>query len=138
MDQNMRRELILDHYQNPTNKGLIDSEEYRTTSTSSDSCIDHLDFMLKIEDGVIQDIRFDGEACAISTSATSIMISSFIGKTVEETKQILKEYQKMIDEEEYDADVLGDLVVYDEISKQPNRKNCALMPAGALLELLEK
>ena len=93
--------------------------------------------MLKVSDGIITDIRFDGEACAISTSATSIMIRSLIGKSLEDAKNIISNYKKMINEEEYDATLLGELNVYDEICKQPNRKNCALIPEKALEQLLE-
>ena len=93
--------------------------------------------MLKVNDGIITDIRFDGEACAISTSATSIMIRSLIGKSLEDAKNIINNYKKMINEEEYDATLLGELNVYDEICKQPNRKNCALIPEKALEQLLE-
>ena len=76
MDSNLRREIILDNYQDPMNRGLIEDESYMKVNTNSESCIDNLDFMMKIEDGIVKDIRFDGEACAISTSASSIMIRS--------------------------------------------------------------
>ena len=136
MDSNLRREIILDNYQEPMNRGLIDDDDYLKANTNSESCIDNLDFMMKINDGVVEDIRFDGEACAISTSASSIMIRSLIGKTVEEVKNILKNYSNMINEEEYDSDLLGELNVYDEICKQPNRKNCALLPSKAIYKML--
>ena len=138
MDSNIRREIIMDNYQDPMNKGLIDDNSYLKVNTNSESCIDNLDFMMKIEDGKVLDIRFDGEACAISTSATSIMIRSLIGKTIEEAKEILTNYQKMINEEEYNSDVLGELNVYDEICKQPNRKNCALLPSVAIHKMLKE
>jgi len=138
MDSNMRREIILDNYQEPVNRGLIEDESYLKVNTNSESCIDNLDFMIKIEDNVIKDIRFDGEACAISTSATSIMIQKLIGKTVDEVKNILENYRNMIYEKNYDKEILGELVVYDEISKQPNRVNCALLPAVAVERILEK
>ncbi len=138
MDSNMRREIILDNYQEPVNRGLIGDESYLKVNTNSESCIDNLDFMVKIEDNVIKDIRFDGEACAISTSATSIMIQKLIGKTVDEVKNILENYRNMIYEKSYDKELLGELVVYDEISKQPNRVNCALLPAVAVERILEK
>ena len=93
---------------------------------------------MKIEDNVIKDIRFDGEACAISTSASSIMIQTLIGKTVKEAKDILNNYKNMIQEKEYDEKLLGELIVYDEISKQPNRINCALLPSVAVEKMLEK
>ena len=137
MDSNLRREIILDNYQDPYNKGLVDDKSYIKVNQSSDNCIDNLDFMLKVNDGIITDIRFDGEACAISTSATSIMIRSLIGKSLEDAKNIINNYNKMINEEEYDATLLGELNVYDEICKQPNRKNCALIPEKALEQLLE-
>ena len=136
MDDNLRREIILDNYQDPFHKGLVDEEGYCKVNTSSESCIDNLDFIMKIEDGVIQDIRFDGEACAISTSASSIIIRKLIGKTVEEAKKIVENYQNMIQEKEYDEELLGELLVYSEISKQPNRKNCALLPKVAIDKLL--
>ena len=138
MDSNLRREIILDNYQDPVNKKLVDDDSYVRINTHSDSCIDNLDFMMKIEDNKIIDICFDGEACAISTSASSIMIKNLIGKSVDEAKKILENYFKMIKEEEYDEELLGELIVYNEISKQPNRINCALLPEKALLELLEK
>ena len=86
--------------------------------------------------GKVVDIRFDGEACAISTSATSIMINSLIGKSIEEVKKILINYRNMINEEEYDSELLGELNVYDQICKQPNRKNCALLPSVAIDKML--
>ncbi len=136
MDENLRREIILDNYQEPMNRGLISDDSYLKVNTSSESCIDNLDFMMKIEEGIVKDIRFDGEACAISTSATSIMIRSLIGKKVEDVKEILSNYQKMINEEEYNKEILEELNVYDTICKQPNRKNCALLPSVAVSKML--
>lgn len=137
MDNNLRREIILDNYQDPMNRGLVDDNSYIKVKASSDNCIDDLDFMIKLVDDRIVDIRFDGEACAISTSATSIMIRSLIGKNIDEVKEILINYKNMINEEEYNSDILGELNVYDEICKQPNRKNCALIPSKAIDKFLE-
>lgn len=136
MDSNLRREIILDNYQDPMNRGLIDDDSYVKVNTNSESCIDNLDFMMKVEDGKVVDIRFDGEACAISTSATSIMIRALIGKSIEDATRILDNYRKMINEEEYDEELLGELTVYSEISKQPNRINCALLPSVAITDML--
>ena len=137
MNSELKREIIFDNYKEPTNRGLVDDSSYLKTNTHSDSCIDNLDFMMKIEDGVVKDIRFDGEACAISTSCASIMIKSFIGKSVDEVKSILKNYVDMINEKDYDSELLGELNVYDEIGKQPNRKNCALLPMNAVEKMLD-
>ena len=124
----MKRAIILDHYNNPINKELIDDDTYIKANVRNESCIDNIDLMLKIEGGIIRDIRFDGEACAISTSSTSIMISTLLNKTIADAKKILYNFENMINELEYNKELLGEAIVYDEIYKQPNRKKCALLP----------
>ena len=138
MNNDLRREIILDNYQNPMNKGLKEDDSYIKVNTNSESCIDNLDVMMKVVDNKIEDICFDGEACAISTSATSIMIRSLIGKSVDDALKILENYQNMINEKEYDKELLGELNVYDEICRQPNRKNCALIPYRAIMSILKE
>lgn len=138
MDEVTRREIILDNYQNPMHKGLVDDDGYILKNTNNDSCIDNIDMMMKVEDGIIKDIVFDGEACAICTSATSIIIRNLIGKSEEEAKKIIKNYQNMINEEEYDRNLLGELNVYDTVYKQPNRKTCALLPSKAVINILKE
>ena len=127
MNQELKRSIILEHYQNPKNKGLVESEEYIKVNMNSDSCIDEVNLMAKIKDDKIEDIRFDGEACAICTSSTSVMIDTLIGKTVEEAENIISNYYNMIDEKAYDSNVLEQANAYDDIYKQPNRKKCALL-----------
>ncbi|MBP3841507.1 MAG: SUF system NifU family Fe-S cluster assembly protein [Bacilli bacterium] len=137
-DREVRREIILDNYQNPINRGLTNDVHYIKENTNNESCIDNLDIEIKVVDGILEDIRFDGEACAISTSATSIMIKMLLGKSVNEARKILQNYDNMIEEKEYDKDILGELVVYDEIYKQPNRKKCALLPRDAIVKMLNR
>lgn len=132
MDSRFKREIMLEHYQKPINRGLIEDSSYVVVNTRSSSCVDNIDVMVKLEDDIIKDIRFDGEACAICTSATSIAIKSLIGKTKEEVKNIIINYEKMINEEPYDREILEELIVYDEIYKQPSRKRCALLPMDAI------
>ena len=127
MDNNLKRTIILEHYQNPKNKGLIDDDSYTSVNMNNESCIDEIDLMVKIVDDKIVDIRFDGEACAICTSATSVMIETLLGKSVVEAKEILKNYEYMIDEKEYNSDILEAANIYSDIAKQPNRKKCALL-----------
>lgn len=128
MQEEIKREIILDHYQNPRHKGLIEDASYLKANTNNESCIDEIDLMVKIEDGKIVDAKFDGEACAICTSSTSIMIETLIGKSIEEAIQIYENFSHMLSEESYDADLLEQAVVYHDIYKQPNRKKCALLP----------
>ena len=138
MDKETKRAIILDNYQYPTNKGLTSDESYIKVNTRSDSCIDNIDLMMKVDDDKIVDVVFDGEACAICTSATSIIVKSLIGKSVNEAKEIISNYQNMINEEQYDANILGELNVFDEIYLQPARKNCALLSSKSAKKILDE
>lgn len=138
MDSNTKRSIILDHYQNPRHRGLIEDKRYQRSDTNNDSCIDEIHLMAHIEDNKICDIRFDGEACAICTSSTSVMIETLIGKTIEEANHIITEFNHMINEEPYDEDILEQAIVYDDIYKQPNRKKCALLPWWGIEKITKK
>ncbi len=137
MDKELRRQIILDNYQEPFNKKVPD-KDYIKVNTNNESCIDNIDIYFKIENNILKDVAFDGEACAISTSATSIMLKNIIGKTIEEIKIILDNYENMINEKEYNKEILRDLNAYDEIYLQPSRKTCALLPTKAIKKVLEK
>ena len=138
MNEEMKKIIILENYQNPKNRGLIEDDTYKKINTNSESCIDQIDLQVKIEEGKIIDIRFDGEACAICTSTTSIMIGMLLNKSVEEALDIINNYQNMIDEKEYNIDVLKEAIVYSDIAKQPNRKKCATLTWDGMENLLEK
>ncbi len=136
MDEHLKRSIMIEHYQNPLNKGLVDDDTYKKVNMNSKTCIDNLDFACKIENGVIKDVKFDGEACAISTSSASIMTELFKGKTIKEAKEIIENYENMINEKPYDKNLLEEANCYDEIYKQPNRKKCALLPYEGLKKIL--
>lgn len=138
MREELKKMIILENYQNPKNRGLIDNDDYKLINTNSESCIDQVDLQVMIKDGIIKDIRFDGEACAICTSSTSIMINSLLNKTIKEAKNIISNFENMIDEKEYDKAILKEAVVYCDIAKQPNRKKCALLTWQGIGKLLEE
>lgn len=138
MDKELKRTIILENYQNPKNRGLIDDDSYIKINMNSKSCIDQIDLQLKLDGDIVTDIRFDGEACAICTSSTSIMIDRLIGKKVEDVIYIIENFEKMINEEKYDEDSLKEAIVYSDIAKQPNRHNCALMSWEGLKQELER
>ena len=138
MDSNFKRELILDNYNNPFHKGLLNDKRYLKNSKKSQTCIDNFNVELLFENGIIKDIRFDGEACAIATSSVSISINMLIGKTKEEALNIIDNYEKMINEEEYDKNILEELNVYEDIYKQPSRKKCATLGIEAIKDLILK
>lgn len=135
----LKRSIILDHYENPRNKELVDDDSYIYLNMNNTSCIDEVNVQVKIGDnGIIEDIRFDGEACAMCTSSASIMTETLIGKNIEEVKKILTNCNNMIDEKEYDADILEQAIVYDDVYKQPNRKKCVLLPWWGVEKALEE
>ena len=138
MDAELKREVILDNYNNPYHKGLKNEAEYKKANTNNESCIDNIDIELKIEDGKVVDANFDGEACAISTSATSIFLRKIIGKSVSEVKDLIENYEHLIDEKDYDEEKLGELMAYDTIYMQPNRKHCALLPVDTIKKILKE
>lgn len=137
MDRDMKRSIILDNYQNP-NKKMISGNDYIKINTRNVSCIDNLDIYLKVNNDIIEDVTFEGEACVISISSTNILSNLLIGKTREEGIYILDNYLKMINEDDYDKEVLKDLLVFDDTSKQPSRIKCATLSANGIKNFLEK
>lgn len=138
MDSNLKRSIILEHYQNPENKGLMEDDRYIYANTNNESCIDEINLMALVEQGKIKDIRFDGEACAICTSSTSIMIHTILGKDIVEVKEKIKNFSNMINEEEYNSEILEEAVVYEDVGKQPSRKKCALLPWWGLEKIVKE
>ena len=137
MDEDVRREIILDHYQNPKNKESVLDERYVKVNTNNESCIDNIDLYVLIEENIIKDIKFQGEACAISTSSTSIMITNLIGKTIEEAKEYIANFDAMVNERAYNEEILNEGIVYNTIYKQNNRKHCALLPYIGIQKILD-
>lgn len=137
MDEELRREIIMEHYREPKNRHRTEDNTYKFVNTNNSSCIDNLDIYIKIEEDTIKDICFDGEACAISTSSTSIMIKNLIGKKIEEAKEYIKNFEQMLNEEEYDEELLKEAIAYKEIYKQGNRKHCAYLPYEGVKKLLD-
>ena len=137
MDENLKREIMLENYMHPLNKEVVNDNTYIKVNTNNESCIDNLDIYLRIENNVIKDIKFMGEACAISTSSTSIMIKNLIGKTIKEAKEYITNFENMVEEKNYDSNILNEAIVYNEIYKQNNRKHCALLPYVGIKKILD-
>ena len=128
MDREMKRSIILDNYQNPYHRTRHEKDDnYLKLNSRNVSCIDNIDVYIKMNQDKIEDISFEGEACVISISSTSIMASTLVGKTIDEALKIIENYDNMIEEKEYDQSLLGEAVVYDDIAKQPSRKKCATL-----------
>ena len=137
MDQDIKRSIILDNYQNARNRGVPTGDNYIKINSNNQSCIDNIDIYVKLKGNIIEDIKYEGEACVIAISSTSILSDMLIGKTVDEAKNILSNYFKMIEEEEYDRNLLCEAIVYDEMYKQPSRKTCATLFARGIGKIFE-
>ena len=139
MDEELKREVIMENYLHPFNKEVPnDLRGYVKVNSNNESCIDNIDIYLKIDNDIIKDIKFMGEACAISTSATSIMIKELLNKDIMSVQDIINNYTNMINEGRYDSNLLGEAIVYNEIYKQQNRKHCAMLPWIGIKEAIEK
>lgn len=137
MDRELKRSIILDNYQNPYHRLRHDNDNsYLKLNSRNVSCIDNIDVYLKMNKDIIEDISFEGEACVISISTTSIMASTLKGKTIDEAIKIIESYDKMIEEEPYDEKILGEAIVYDDIAKQPSRKKCATLTWNGVYQKL--
>ncbi len=137
MDDFLKREILLDHYTNPHNKGLVDDDRYHLIHNASDSCIDDIKVQMLIEDNIIKDVRFDGVGCTICFASTSIMSDLIKGKKVEEAKSIINEYMNMLEEKPYDSEVLEEANAFDTLYKQANRIKCGTIGIRAMKDLIK-
>ena len=137
-DPMVLRQLIMDHYQYPRNKGLSTDKTYRQIHMDSESCIDDIMVQAKIENGVLLDIRFDGIACTISTASTSMMSELLKGKKISEAQLIINEYFKMIQNADYDEELLDEAIAFSNVYKQPNRIKCATIGWNGINKLINE
>ena len=137
-DPQFLREIIMDHYQNPRNRGLVNDDSYKKVNMNSETCIDNLDIQVKFDGDKIADVRYDGEACAICTSSTSIMSELVIGKTKEEAQEIIDNYMNMIYEKDYDEDILEEAIAFKNTHKQANRIKFATLGWNGLIKIMEE
>lgn len=109
------RENILDHNQNPRNKGVLEAASF-SYKYRNPACGDNIEIQVRIKNGHVEKMMFDGVGCAISTASTSIMTDFVKGKSVEEVISITQ------------ADVLS----YLGIPISPGRETCAFLPLFSL------
>ena len=131
-----KREVIMDHYSNPRNRKRINDSNYVVENTRNSSCIDNLDVYVKVQNGIIEDVAFEGEACAISISSASIMTSNLKGKTIDEAIEYINNMEAMLSDKEYAEDILNEAIVYED-TKNTSRKTCAWLPYAAVKKILE-
>ena len=138
MDKELKREIMMDHYSHPYNKGLKDDSRYTQVHNASESCIDDITVQMLIEDNIIKDVNFDGVGCTICTSSTDIMCSLLEDKSIDEGKKIIDEYMNMVNEKTYDEDTLEEANAFDTLYQQANRIKCGTIGINAMKEIIDK
>lgn len=141
--QQLYRQVIMDHYKKPRNKGLVQDEAYHDVHLKNPTCGDDITVQVQVEDGIVKDVRHEGVGCSICCSSASVMSQTLKGKTVEEAQQITDNFYELVKGEEFDEDLdMGDAPVYQGVSQFPARIKCATISwkasEQALHEVKEK
>lgn len=125
----MYQEVILDHYRNPHHKGLrepFEGEAHHVNPT----CGDEVDLRVRIEDGNVADISYEGMGCSISQASASVLYELLVGKTVTDALARVDAFTEMVggrSQGEPDEGLLEDGIAFAGVSKYPARVKCALL-----------
>src|SRR3990170_3668051 len=125
------RELILEHYSHPRNRGELPDPDIKVEGANP-LCGDELSIYVKLRDGKIADVRFVGRGCSISQASASMMTGQIKGKTVEEARRLSGRFKAMMHGETVSEDELGDLMALQGVRKFPVRVKCATLSWVAL------
>ena len=136
----MYNDLIMEHSMNSYNKKKLDHCDL-CSNGHNPNCGDEIEIELILDGNVIKDMAFTGHGCAISQASTSIMIDTLKDKTIEQAKEIIEDFIKMIkrenlSEEEYSK--LEDAIAFKNIANMPARVKCALLAWHTLEDLLNE
>lgn len=132
------RQVIMDHYKSPRNKGLKQDDGYINLRLKNPSCGDDVTIQALIVNGIIKEVRHEGTGCSICCSSASVMTEVLKGKTVEEADAIINDYYSLIKGEEVkDEDALDEAIAYRGVANFPARVKCATLSWRALGAILE-
>lgn len=122
------QEVILDHGKSPRNFRVNEGAN-RTAKGYNPLCGDQVQIYLQIdEQGIVQDVSFQGSGCAISTASNSMMTQILKGKTLEQARQAIDGFHQLITAEEMpELESLGKLAVFAGVRDYPNRVKCATL-----------
>jgi nitrogen fixation NifU-like protein len=148
--EDLYREIILDHYRNPRNRGELASPPARRVEGFNPLCGDEIIVYIDVEDGRVADLRISGQGCSISQSSASMMSSAVKGKSVDEARALIRAFKGMMSihehrldgtEEELTVDEpgvkLGDLEALQGVVKFPVRIKCATLSWNTLQQGLD-
>src|SRR5580704_4503600 len=155
--EDLYREIILDHYRNPRNRGELPSPPAIRVEGFNPLCGDDIVVYLDVEDGVVSDVRIGGQGCSISQSSASMMSAAVKGKTVAEARATVRAFKAMMsihvqrldgaeDSDDGDTDPaepepevkLGDLEALQGVVKFPVRIKCATLSWNTLSQGLDE
>ena len=130
------QQVILDHSRKPRHFHVL-PEANRAAEGNNPLCGDRYTVYLKLEDGVIRDIGFQGSGCAISKASGSMMADQLKGKTIAEARDCFSQYQDMVKTGKMDEEAMGKLCAFAGVSHFPMRVKCAILPWHAMLAGLD-
>ena len=151
--EDLYREIILDHYRNPRNRGELPVPPAHVAEGFNPLCGDEVQVYLDVEDGTVSDVRVTGQGCSISQSSASMMSQAVKGKSVDDARQLVRAFKAMmsIHEHELDGDdddtdgdgslnevKLGDLEALRGVVKFPVRIKCATLAWNTLTQGLDE
>ena len=149
--EDLYREIILDHYRTPRNRGELETPPAVRAEGFNPLCGDEIVVYIDVnDDGIIEDVKIGGQGCSISQSSGSMMSAAIKGKSVNDAREVTKAFKQMmsihesgLDGEgdlefaEVDADDLGDLEALRGVVKFPVRIKCATLSWNTLTQALD-
>lgn len=120
-----KTEIIMKHYSKPINKVEKLDKNIKQVYLHSSSCVDEIFLHLEIKSKKIVDGKFEGVGCAVCLSSSDIFLEEIKNKTIEEAKTIALNYHNLINQEKFDEDKVGKLVIFSNVKTHLNRLNCA-------------
>ena len=149
--EDLYREIVLDHYRNPRNRGSLDTPPAVRVEGVNPLCGDEVQVFIDVDDGSVTDVRVSGQGCSISQSSASMMSQAVKGKSVDEARRLVRAFKAMmsIHEHELDGDgdedpddlddvKLGDLEALRGVVKFPVRIKCATLAWNTLTQGLDE
>jgi nitrogen fixation protein NifU and related proteins len=139
--EDLYREIILDHYRTPRNRGELPTPPAVRAEGHNPLCGDEITVFLQVDGDTITDVKVGGQGCSISQSSASMMTQAVKGKSVTEVKALVRKFKSMMSIEDDDpspiAEVkLGDLEALQGVVKFPVRIKCATLAWNTLTEAL--
>jgi nitrogen fixation protein NifU and related proteins len=135
--EDLSREIILDHYQNPRNHGRLDNPTLANRGHNP-LCGDEIELSLAIADETIRDIQFIGRGCSISQASASMMTEAVKGHTLDDAQQAVQRFtQNMSNRTAPPAEMEEELDALQGVKRYPARVKCALLPWTTLRESVD-